>query len=76
MMKFVKPATAMRASQIIHSSTKAKAKNKPRRISCVCRAFSRWMLCCAGCVCEWQDSMLFGPATQLHSKQLMDKALG
>jgi hypothetical protein len=37
--------------------------------------FLRWMLYCVGCVCEWQDTMLFGPATQSHSKQLMDKAL-
>jgi hypothetical protein len=28
-----------------------------------------------GCGCEWQGTMLFGPATQSHSKQLMDKAL-
>jgi hypothetical protein len=74
-MKFVKAATAMRVSQNTQSSTKAKTKNKPRRISCVCCVFLRWRLCCVGCVCEWQDTMLFGPATQSYSKQLMDKAL-
>jgi hypothetical protein len=33
------------------------------------------MLYCMGCGCEWQGVMLFGPATQSHSKQLMDKTL-